>query len=56
MTKNTFDDTRSINVLSSQIRAFFEIVHDILHNVNTAEIERYSSYKDMAHIYNDFAE
>lgn len=56
MTKNSLDDTRAIKVLISQIRAFCETVHDILHNTNAAEIGRYSSYKDMARIYNDFAE
>lgn len=56
MAKNSLDETRAIKVLISQIRAFCETMHDILHNANTEEIGRYSSYKDMACIYNDFAE
>lgn len=56
MAKNTLDETREIKVLISQIRAFCETIQDILHNADTAEIGRYSSYKDMACIYNDFAE
>ncbi len=56
MAKNTLDETREIKVLISQIRAFCETIQDILHNADTAEIGRYSSYKDMACIYNDLAE
>ncbi len=56
MAKNTLDETREIKVLISQMRAFCETIQDILHNADTAEIGRYSSYKDMACIYNDFAE
>lgn len=56
MAKNTLGETREIKVLISQLRAFCETIQDILHNANTAEIGRYSSYKDMVCIYNDFAE
>jgi len=56
MAKNTLDETGEIKVLISQIRAFCETIQDILHNANAAEIGRYSSYKDMACMYNDFVE
>lgn len=56
MAKNTLDETREIKVLISQVKAFCDTIHDILHNTNTAEIGRYASYKDMACMYNDFAE
>jgi hypothetical protein len=56
MAINSLDETRAIKVLISQIRAFSETMYDILHNADAAEIGRYSSYKDMACIYNDFAE
>lgn len=56
MAKNTLEETREIKVLISQVRAFCETIRDILSNANTAEIGRYASYKDMARIYNDFAE
>jgi len=56
MAKNTLDDTREIKVLLSQIKGFCDTIHDILYNSTAAEIGRYSSYRDMACIYNDFAE
>lgn len=56
MAKNTLDETREIKVLLSQIKGFCDTIHDILHNGTAAEIGRYSSYRDMACIYNDFAE
>lgn len=56
MAKNSLDETRAIKVLLAQISAFCETIHDILYNANTEEIGRYSSYKDMAYIYNDFVE
>ena len=56
MAKNTLDETREIKVLLSQIKGFCDTIHDILHNSTAAEIGRYSSYRDMACIYNDFAE
>ena len=56
MAKNTLDETREIKVLLSQIKGFCETIHDILHNSTAAEIGRYASYRDMARIYNDFAE
>jgi len=56
MAKKSLIETRAIKVLISQISAFCETLHDILYNSNAAEIGRYSSYKDMARMYNDFAE
>lgn len=56
MTVNSMDEMKTIKILISQIRAFCETINDILYNANTSEIGRYSSFRDMAHIYNDFAE
>lgn len=53
--KNTLDKTKEIKVLLSQLRAFCNTVDQILNNANTAETARYTSYRDMASIYNDFA-
>lgn len=54
--KNSLEKTREIRVLISQVKALCETVHEILESTNTAESGRYSSFKDMASIYNDFAE
>lgn len=54
--KNSLEKTRELRVLISQIKAFCKIIHEILESTNTAETGRYSSFKDMAMIYNDFAE
>lgn len=54
--KNSMDQTREMKVLISQIKAFCEIIHEVLGDAHTAEIGRYSCFKDMAVIYNDFAE
>ena len=54
--KNSLEKTREIRVLISQIKAFCETIHEILDRTNTAESGRYSSFKDMARVYNDFAE
>lgn len=56
MAKNTLDETRALKVLLAQVRGFCDSIQDILHNQDTAEIGRYSSFKDMAHTYNDLAE
>lgn len=56
MAKNTLDETRALKVLLAQVRGFCESIQDILHNKNTAELGRYSSFRDMAHTYNDLAE
>ena len=56
MAKNSLDETKMIKVLLAQIKAFRDTVQDILNNNNAAEHSRYVAYKDMAHIYNDFAE
>lgn len=51
---NTLDKTRETKVLIAQIRAFCDTVHSILNNSNAAEIARYTSYKGMARMHNDF--
>lgn len=56
MTKNSLDETKMIKVLLAQIKAFRDTVQEILNNNNAAEHSRYVAYKDMAHIYNNFAE
>ena len=54
--KNTLDNAREIKILLSQLRAFRDTVNEILFNSKAAETARYASYKDMAGMYNDFAE
>lgn len=54
--KNSLDKTQEIKVLISQIKALCNTIHEILSDTNTAESGKYSSFKDMAMIYNDFAE
>ena len=56
MAKNSLDETRALKVLLAQVRGFCESIQDILHNKDTAEIGRYTSFRDMAHTYNDLAE
>lgn len=56
MAKQSMEETKAIKVLISQIRAFCETIQSILNNTGAAEIGRYSSYKLMAHTYNNFAE
>lgn len=56
MAKNSLDETKMIKVLLAQVKAFRDTVQDILNNNNAAEHSRYVAYKDMAHIYNHFAE
>ena len=51
---NTLDKTRETKVLIAQIRAFCDTVHSILNNSNATEIARYTSYKGMARMHNDF--
>ena len=54
--KNSLKKTREIRVLISQIKAFCDLIHEILLSTNTAESGRYSSFKDMAIAYNGFVE
>lgn len=56
MSKFTLDDARKLRVLMSQIRAFRNTIQGILSNSSASEVGRYSSYKQMAYTYNDFAE
>lgn len=56
MANNSLEETRATKVLIAQINAFCETIYGILYDASTAEIGRYSSYRDMACIYNDFAE
>lgn len=54
--KNTLEKTRETRVVISQIKAFCKCVNEILESTNTIESGRYSSFKDMARVYNDLAE
>lgn len=56
MAKNTLDETKELKILLAQIKGFCDTVQDILHDKSTPEVGRYSSFRDMAHKYNDFAE
>ncbi len=53
--KHSIDETREIKVLISQLKSFCNTISDIMNNQNTSEASRYTSYRDMAHMYNDFA-
>lgn len=55
MAKYTLDQTKEIKVLLNQIRAFQDVVQGIIDNKEAAEHSRYVSFRDMAHMYNDFA-
>lgn len=55
MAKYTLDQTKEIKVLLNQIRAFQDIVQSIIDNKEAAEHSRYVSFRDMAHMYNDFS-
>lgn len=54
--KNSFDKNREIKVLISKIKSLSGLVHEILKSTNTQEIGRYSSFKEMAIVYNDLAD
>lgn len=56
MAKNTLDETKELKVLLAQLKGFCDTIQDILHDTATPEIGRYSSFRDMAHTYNDLAE
>lgn len=56
MANNSLDEIKTIKVLLAQIKAFRDTVHEILYNSNATEHSRYVAYRDMAYIYNDFAE
>ena len=56
MSKMSLDETKYIKVLLSQVRAFRDTVQDILNNEKAVEHSRYVAYRDMACMYNDFAE
>lgn len=56
MAKNTLDETKKLKVLLAQIKGFCDTIQDILHDKDTAVTGRYSSFKDMAYMYNSFAE
>jgi hypothetical protein len=55
MAKHTLDQTREIKVLLNQIKAFQDVIQGIINNKEAAEHSRYASFRDMANIYNDFA-
>lgn len=52
--KNTLDKARETRVLIAQIRAFCDTVQGILSNSNAEEFARYTSYRGMARMHNDF--
>lgn len=54
--KNSFNKNREIKVLISKIKSLSGLVHEILESTNTKEIGRYSSFKEMAIVYNDLAD
>lgn len=56
MAKYTLDQTKEIKVLLNQIRAFQDVVQGIIDNKEAVEHSRYVSFRDMANMYNDFAE
>lgn len=56
MANNTLDENRELKVLLSQLKGFCDTLQDILHDKDTPETGRYSSFSDMAHMYNDFAD
>ena len=55
MAVNTLDENRELKVLLSQLNGFCDTIQDILHDKDTHEMGRYSSFSDMAQLYNDFA-
>lgn len=56
MAKLSFEENKSLKVLIAQAKNFCDTIQKILFNSNSAEIGRYSSYKQMAYMYNDLAE
>ncbi|WP_066688434.1 PD-(D/E)XK nuclease domain-containing protein [Christensenella intestinihominis] len=56
MGKQSLDETRELKVLLHQVKAFIDTMQGVLNNKEMAEHSRYVAYKDMACIYNDFAE
>ena len=55
MGKLTIEQTRDFKILLSQLRGFENTIDDILKN-SADDVGKYSSYKYMAHTYNDFTE
>lgn len=55
MAKLTLEESKALKVLIAQAKAFCDTIQRILFNSNSAEIGRYSSYKQMAYTYNDLA-
>lgn len=53
--ENSLENTHEIRVLISQMKAFCDMIHEILNSTNAAETGRYACFKDMAMVYNDFA-
>ena len=56
MGKQSLDETRELKVLLHQVKAFIDTMQGVLNNKEMVEHSRYVAYKDMACIYNDFAE
>lgn len=56
MSNYSLEDTRKIKVLLNQIRAFRDTVQGIIDNKDAVEHSRYVAFRDMACMYNDFAE
>lgn len=49
----SIENTKKTKVLISQVNALIETINDILYKSNVSEHGRYTSYKEMASIYND---
>lgn len=56
MAKATLDETKMLKVLLAQIKALRDTIQDIINNNQAAEHSRYTSYRDMAYMYNDLAQ
>lgn len=56
MAKYSLDETRQIKVLLNQIKAFRDTIQGVIDNKEAAEHSRYVAFRDMACMYNDFAE
>jgi len=56
MANLTIEETRSIKILISQLRAFVYTLEGILNSNKAAESSRYVAYRDMAQVYNNMAD
>lgn len=56
MSKLSLEETRQVKIMLNQIKALKDTIESILFNSNSVEHSRYVSYKQMATIYNDYAD